>query len=399
MLIHIKCKNMAREQITKISFSAYKKFAGDEELEIKPVTILVGKNSSGKSSITKLFPMLRCSLSDMSLKTVLPLNNDGTILATGYRNLTHNGFATGLAIGVTLSNNIVIKLEFTLGFKGEFYAQRYILHVDDKIYELKLKNNLTIYSCEQLGREYNKSDLSGFIHKGLFKDLGITLGFDTVIDYIGPLRVIPQPIVTSVVDTDYVGYDGANAYTMLCLDQNLTNAVSEWFESTLGCKIDIKEPQLGTYQVIVNKPYMGKFGVNIAEEGMGIGQVLPIVTRCLKPVEKSLVVVEQPELHLHPAAHANIARLFAITSKTNKQNYVVETHSHNFLLGIQEAIVDPKIDFDTSDVIIYFVDEDETGSYLSPITIDEDGILSDWPEGVFNESYELINRINRKRLK
>ena len=387
---------MEREQITKISFSAYKKFAGDEELEIKPITILVGKNSSGKSSITKLFPMLRCSLSDMSLKMPLSLNNDGAILATSYRNLIHNGFSTGLAFGVTLSNDIDIKLEFTSGSKGDFYAHRYVLNYKGKVYELKLKNNLTIYSCEETGSEYERSDLSGFIHKGLFKELNIPVGFETAIDYIGPLRIMPQPIVTAVMDTDYVGLDGANAYSMLCLDSNLTDAVSKWYESTLGCKVEIHEPQLETYQVIVNKPYMGKFGVNIAEEGMGISQVLPIVTRCLKSVEGSVVVCEQPELHLHPAAHADIAKLFAITSKVNKQNYVVETHSHNFLLGIQKAIVDKDVDFKPSDVIIYFVDEDDTGSYLSPITIDENGILSDWPEGVFNESYELINSINKK---
>ena len=141
---------------------------------------------------------------------------------------------------------------------------------------------------------------------------------------------------------------------------------------------------------------MDTFDSNLAEEGMGIGQVLPIVVRCFKKVPDSLIVVEQPELHLHPAAHAAIARMIARTSRENQQKYVVETHSHNFLLGIQDAIVDKTIPFDASDVVIYFVDEDESGSYLSTITIDKDGNLSDWPEGVFNESYELINDINRK---
>lgn len=383
-------------QVNKISFSAYKRFAGTEELEIKPVTILVGKNSSGKSSITKLFPMFRCSLSDMSLKSALSLNNDSVILSTSYRNLAHNGYSDGLAIGVTLSNGVVIKLEFAIGIKGDLIVKLYSLVFEGKSYTLKLKNNQTTYSCTELGTEYGKSDFSGFIHKGLFRYLKIEQGFDLSIDYIGPLRINPQPLITTVMDTDFVGHDGAGAYPMLCLDSDLAKKVSDWFEANLGCRIDVREPQLGSYQIMVHKPYMDTFDSNLAEEGMGIGQVLPIVTRCFKKVSGSLIVVEQPELHLHPAAHAAIAQMIARTSKENQQKYVVETHSHNFLLGIQDAIVDKTISFDASDVVIYFVDEDESGSYLSTITIDKDGNLSDWPEGVFNESYELINDINRK---
>lgn len=384
------------DQIKEISFSAYKKFADDENIRIRPVTIIFGKNSSGKSSITKLFPMLKSSLSDMSQKSPLLLNNDGVSLATSYRNLSHNGYSTGLSIGVFISNGIKIRLEFTIGEKGEFYVQRYILNMGNSTYELKLKNNKTIYSCKELGCEYQRADFSGFIHKGLFKELGITLGFELSIDYIGPIRATPQPLITTIVDTDYVGHDGTNAYSMLCLDSELVSVVSAWFEKTLGCNIVIKEPQLGTYQLMVHKPYMDKFDTNIAEEGMGIGQVLPIVTRCFKPVAGSLVVVEQPELHLHPAAHAAIARLFAETAIANNQSYVVETHSHNFLLGIQDAVVDNNMPFSSSDVAIYFVDEDETGSHLQPITIDEKGLLSYWPNGVFNESFELITSIYNK---
>lgn len=384
------------EHITNISFSAYKKFAGDESIEIRPVTILVGKNSSGKSSITKLFPMLRCSLSDTSLKTAVSLSNDGVYLATSYRNLSHNGYSTGLALGVSLSNGIRIQLELTIGEKGEFYVQRYTLVNKGQKYELKLKNNQNTYSCEQLGNEYKKSDFFGFIHKALFKDLSLEVGFEVSIDYIGPLRAVPQPIIPTIVDTDYVGHDGANAYSMLCLDSKLASEVSLWFEETFGCKIEVNEPQLGTFQLMVHKPYMDKFYSNIADEGMGIGQVLPIVTRCLKPVENSLIVVEQPELHLHPAAHAEIARLFAKTSKTNKQSYVVETHSLNFLLGVRDAVVDKKIPFGIEDVIIYFIDEDETGSYLTPIYVNNDGTLTEWPRGVFNESNDILMQILKK---
>ena len=138
--------------------------------------------------------MLRCSLSDLSLKSALSLSNDGVSLSTSYRNLAHNGYSDGLAIRVTLSNGMDIKLEFTIGTKGELIVKLYSLVFEGKSYTLKLKNNQTTYSCAELGNEYSKSDFSGFIHKGLFRYLGIEQSFDLSIDYIGPLRINPQPL-------------------------------------------------------------------------------------------------------------------------------------------------------------------------------------------------------------
>ena len=150
------------------------------------------------------------------------------------------------------------------------------------------------------------------------------------------------------------------------------------------------------YQIMLHKGYMDGYDVNLVDEGMGMTQVFPVIVRCCMPVEGSTFVIEQPELHLHPAAHAELARLFARTSKAYNQKYVVETHSETLLMGLRDAVVDPDIDFTPKDVIIYFIDEDECGAYLRPIEIQEDGVLTDWPEGVFYENYELLKEIRRK---
>ena len=64
-------------------------------------------------------------------------------------------------------------------------------------------------------------------------------------------------------------------------------------------------------------------------------------------------------------------------------------------------MVDPNINFTPDDVIIYFVDEDEEDSsaFLRKINIDDEGMLSYWPEGVFNENYELLTEIKKKAFK
>lgn len=115
----------------------------------------------------------------------------------------------------------------------------------------------------------------------------------------------------------------------------------------------------------------------------------------MQDVDDSIIVVEQPELHLHPAAHEKIADLFVETAKLNNHRYIIETHSKNLLLEIRSLVADKKIPFDKDDVIIYYVDEEDENAILQEITIDENGNLSDWPEDVFNESYELMKKLRR----
>ena len=386
------------KSLTKIRFSSYKRFAGAEEIELKPVTILVGKNSSGKSSITKLFPMFRRSLLESAGRNVISYKNDGVELGVNFSSLTHNGSSVELGFGVSFGDNTSIDIELLMDSKSsEIVVNRYTLKKDVDEWSLKYDKQTNSYKCLQTGKDY-LNEFRGMVLPDLFADCDVDAQTRQCIDYVGPLRVKPDRTIYSATSSlDYVGATGENAYGLFVGDTELQNKVSSWFENCFGgCKIQVKPTSDMGYQIVLNKPDQGKYDVNIVDEGMGMGQVFPIVVRCLKKIENSIVVVEQPELHLHPAAHADLAKLFAISSKENKHTYVVETHSENILLGLREAIVDKAVDFSAEDAVIYFVDEDEQGSYLKKITIDEKGVLSDWPKGVFNESYELLRSIMKK---
>lgn len=176
---------------------------------------------------------------------------------------------------------------------------------------------------------------------------------------------------------------------------DLKKKVSKWFEDNLeGYVLDIaKGDEPGSFRVVISRPDNGEYKVNIADVGMGIIQVLPIIVRAFLNKTNSIIGIEQPELHLHPAAHSSVAALLANTSRRLKQTYIVETHSENFLLGIREMVVNPECDFSADDVVVYFIDEDENGAYIKKIFINPDGTLTDWPMGVFNESYDLLKSI------
>ena len=394
---------MSLQLLKELKFSQYKRFAGNETLEIKPVTILVGKNSSGKSSITRLLPVLAKSMSGQLKKSTILLDTDGVSLGVSYQSLCHNGNSIGLSFGLKYTDDVEIVVDLIANQKDEIQITKYTVSNKISKSELRLDVDHINYYETKSGKVYLASDFSGFIHKKFLEDLGIDMDFSFNVDYIGPLRSEPErtSYYTGAELSDNVGFKGANAYQLLCADDFLVNRVSKWFEDNFNnCHLQVVPGgEKGAYLIQMNKPDNKDYWVNIADEGMGMSQVLPIIVRCIHPVKDSIVVVEQPELHLHPAAHESIAKLFATTSKLNNQRYVVETHSENILLGLRDAVVDTNIDFNPEDVIIYFVDEDEDGAFLKKITIDSDGMLSSWPEGVFNESYELLSKIIAKASK
>jgi predicted ATPase len=120
---------------------------------------------------------------------------------------------------------------------------------------------------------------------------------------------------------------------------------------------------------------------------------LPLVVRSfMLAKEETLIVIEEPELHLHPAAHGNLAERFAKSLVDKNKRYLIETHSQNFVLRLRALIAEGKI-LNKDQLALYYVeyDEDTNESNLKLINIDDDGEVDYWPEDIFNESlYETI---------
>jgi predicted ATPase len=123
---------------------------------------------------------------------------------------------------------------------------------------------------------------------------------------------------------------------------------------------------------------------------------LPIVTHALRQSENTLHIIEQPELHLHPAAHGDIAELIAESvTATEYSKFVIETHSENFILRLRRLIAEKKLP--AENVVIYWVDyqEEAEASQLQKIEISPNGEVSFWPKGIFSEDYEEIKAIGK----
>lgn len=120
--------------------------------------------------------------------------------------------------------------------------------------------------------------------------------------------------------------------------------------------------------------------------GFGISYVLPIVLALLTAEEEKIIVIENPESHIHPRGQAELGRLISLAASIGAQLFI-ETHSDHILNGIRVAVKDNLVD-KTKVNILYFektTSEKEQFTQITPIKVDSNGELSDYPANMMDE--------------
>jgi predicted ATPase len=397
--------------INKISFKNYKLFKEKQTLELKPITILIGKNNTGKSAVLKLMTLIEGSLNTKS-SNVFELKNDDVSSGVKYKDLIYGKFGRAIELELFQEDYINDKVDvLNVGVSVDIDADLPILEewslkevkdkIETKLLDFQRINKTTYfneiddteYLCEFLGiylaNYFNneKVETSGTIYKTPFflrTDFIGSIREKSKQDYrLNPINVKSHP-------------DGKYLYDFLIRDYLTTDKkyfakISEW----------IKEKFEGweLYIDVDSEPYhielrREKLYVNITETGMGIGQSLPLIIRANKPCnEETLIIIEEPESHLHPYAHAQLAQLFADSIKEDRnKKYLIETHSESFILRLRRLIVDSNHSLTKDDINLYYIDFDEENneSILKNIKIDDEGEVEWWPEDVFNESLKEV---------
>ena len=249
--------------------------------------------------------------------------------------------------------------------------------------------------------EVDGYDISRFIEPGcstfrrLLEDLA----------YLGPLRSRPERHYEFSGDTtDYVGQSGEYLPSILFRRPELVEQINK----------DLKRLKVG-YQLKVSKlQYEDEspsnvFSLRLVDEngidasiwdvGFGISQVLPIVAQS-RLSEKKTLLIEQPEIHLHPAHQAELGDMFIRSALEEQKNtLLLETHSENLILRILRRIREttdnelpegfPPIR--PEDVAVLYVQPGENGAQVIEISVTEDGdFASPWPQGFFDERVEEL---------
>lgn len=376
--------------IKSITVNNYKAFGFDpsgNKLEIRPITIVVGKNNSGKSSLLKLISILSTMSLGVASDPIL-LKNDSVSLGGRFQDLFHNNETSSMSIGLEYDDGKSFNALYLMD-KGTMYVQPSDTNIVND-------NNGSDFIQTNPFRTY--AEHSNTTHT----EGSNPYAFST--DYIGPLRhLIDRNIQSDGNNTDTLSVDGDNVCEVLLKsfnsDKKLFRAVADWFEQNLDCSglnFERNSESSGSFSLAVRH---GKATVNVADIGQGISQVLPLIVSTFMENHADITIVEQPVLHLHPAAHQSVAVRAAVSAKEMNRTFLFETHSYNFILALRDMVSDPANPLTSEDIVIYSVEQDDDESWLKKITVKDNGELSDWPEGVFNESYELLKSIHSRSSK
>lgn len=237
-------------------------------------------------------------------------------------------------------------------------------------------------------------------HEKLFRSLA----------YLGPLRTKAQRLYPwSGIKPESVGYSGENTVAAilaarsrrLSLGPRLRTAP---FEEVIARKLQelglideftvnpISE-QRQDYEVKV-RTRGATDAVDLPDVGFGVSQVLPVLVQCFYAPPGSIILMEQPEIHLHPSAQSALADVMidAINARENGKarniQLIIETHSEHFLRRLQRRIAENKVA--QSQVAAYFADITKAPAALDPLQIDMYGHIRNWPENFFGDEMEDI---------
>ncbi|MGH7069566.1 MAG: DUF3696 domain-containing protein [Acetobacteraceae bacterium] len=136
--------------------------------------------------------------------------------------------------------------------------------------------------------------------------------------------------------------------------------------------------------------------VLLTDVGFGVSQVLPVVTLLQYVPEGATVILEQPEIHLHPLAQAGLADVIIQAAQHRRVQVILESHSENLLLRLQRRIAEGAISSD--DVKLYFCDAPDGVSTLTPLEVDLFGRILNWPEKFMGDAFAETAQAERARL-
>lgn len=125
---------------------------------------------------------------------------------------------------------------------------------------------------------------------------------------------------------------------------------------------------------------------NIVLHGFGVNQLLPVIVQGLMMAPHSILLVEEPEIHLHPRHQAKLVEFFLDITSSSSRQVLITTHSEHIILRLQRRVAEGKLN--PSDLRIYYFDNLKGETKITRIELDQYGALKRWVPGFFEEGFE-----------
>lgn len=359
------------------------------KLPVSPLTLLSGTNASGKSTVLQALVLLHQTILDHEWSTRLQLNGSEIQLGTVTDVVDKVHGRRDFKIGLTY-DEMTVKWVFSYEGDEDKHA------MSAEVASVQVNDNFTP-KPQKLRHLFPAK-----FHDGHFLPSSLLRLAYLTAERVGPRDNyrLQDPSVTQVV-----GPRGENAVGLLYQRRDkpvIKSLVTKDAAPTLLPQVEARMAQFfpGTSLKVdpVPQANMVTLGITNSGEagfhrpmnvGFGLTQVLPIIVAALAAEENDLLLIENPEVHLHPAGQALMGEFLAEVANGGVQ-VLVESHSDHVLNGIRRSV--KKTTIAHSDVSLHFFNprDGEAAQVTSP-TIGPDGNIDHWPEGFFDQFDKDLN--------
>lgn len=441
----------------KLSVAGFKSISKVDEFDFRPLTLLAGINSSGKSSIIQALLLLKQSFesdSSMILNTQGEYVNASEPMDLIYGKDKKRTLQYELKLSASEISNfraysqylpedadlsaISLQLEFSVNGTTHLELLQLNLHfgVESQIRSFKVlrtkKNNTYSYTNSVISMVNDsavikKNGITGFslsfkhgflpffgerneefVSFTVIKDLRDTLdNLFKNIYYIGPQRVKPELARSyKSLSFDNVGICGENTRFLLNerkdkviegYDKKLVELVDKWIINQMGLakSISVTRDANKLYRVMVKNEL--DVPVDLCQTGFGLSQLLPIVTQGFLTPKGGTLIVEDPDVHMHPHVQAVVVNFFADLIAHGRK-VVIETHSDHIVTRMRLLMVQNGI-LKNDDVNVCFATNEYGHSEYRSCALTEEGMFTEpLPKGFMDSQEQDFREIIRTQL-
>jgi predicted ATPase len=417
--------------LTYLNLKNFKIWKSTGPIDLAPVTLLLGTNSSGKSSLIQSLLLIRQTVKsdddNVDLNFGNPDGNDSVILGQFSDVLCQHAGEPKDMVEIEFNwrptpdqqTVRVFSARYREGSSGAA-EQAYLrlgANPHDFTVELQKQGVYRLLVGNEDGTrrqsvDYRPHRSFTFSHEviarlgeqgKLIEDIGPQLLAElSKIIYLGPVRKLARrDYVWNGRMPATIGDDGSKAVDALIASgvevQNATKkkvpsqdavylyeSAAKWLK-----KMDLAEglavKSLGgssRYELLIERK--GE-KTNLKDVGVGVSQVLPVIVAALCAAPGHIVIVEEPESHLHPLAQSVLAELFAEVSKERGVQFIVETHSEHLFRRMQTLMAKGQVR-QGSDCRMYFVERSGPDASLRALETNGYGGITNWPDKFFGDT-------------
>lgn len=367
----------------------------DKTFHLSNLNVLLGLNGQGKSSFIQSLLLLRQSNDKLS-KGMLVLNGDLVRIGNS-KDALYQYAKNDLAIELVVSDNDTLNMVFNYETDSDIFLV--------KNFNKELSNNFFIKTDEEglFSNAFQYLNADRIEPKSLHNKSLSTVSMENNLGVKGEYTVHylelngSEPIAFENCLHPNTTISTTNSNEKI-RDKRILHQVNLWL-SEISPDVNVKTNNISSDFVQLeyefNQPTFGKTMPFKPENvGFGISYALHVVTALLAARAGSLVIIENPESHIHPRGQAELGKLIALVAQNDVQ-IIIETHSDHILNGIRVGVKEePTLKDKTT--LFYFkkiVEVQEQFSAITDIQIDKNGTLSEYPENLLDEWSNQLSKL------